>query len=34
VLGHPLHYYLPASLAWSALIVAVAAPLAVLRLRR
>src|SRR5580700_1874425 len=33
-LGHPLRYYLPASLAWSALIVAVAAPLAVLRLRR
>ena len=34
VLGHPLGYYLPASLAWSALIVAIAAPLAVMRLRR
>ena len=33
VLGHSLSYYLPTSLAWSALIVAVAAPLAVLRLR-
>jgi ABC transporter DrrB family efflux protein len=33
-LGHPLHVYLATSLAWSALIVAVAAPLAVLRLRR
>ncbi|MGD0379175.1 MAG: ABC transporter permease [Acidimicrobiales bacterium] len=33
-LGHSLNYYLPASLAWSALIVALAAPLAVLRLRR
>ncbi len=32
-LGHPLSYYLPASLAWSALIVVVAAPLAVVRLR-
>ncbi len=34
VLGHSLGYYLPASLAWSALIVAIAAPLAVIRLRR
>ena len=34
VLGHPLHYYLPASLAWSALIVVMAGPLAVIRLRR
>ena len=33
-LGHSLSYYLPASLAWSALIVALAAPLAVFRLRR
>ena len=33
-LGHPLHSYLAASLAWSAIIVAVAAPLAVMRLRR
>jgi len=33
-LGHSLSYYLPASLAWSALIVALAAPLAVIRLRR
>jgi daunorubicin resistance protein C len=34
VLGHSLSYYLPASLAWSGLIVALAAPLAVIRLRR
>jgi ABC-2 type transport system permease protein len=34
VLGHSLGYYLPASLAWSALIVVIAAPLAIVRLRR
>ena len=33
-LGHPLSAYLPASLAWSALIVAISAPLAIARLRR
>ena len=33
-LGHPLGFYLPAALAWSALIIAVSAPLAVFRLRR
>jgi ABC-2 type transport system permease protein len=33
-LGHPLSTYLPASLAWSALIVAITAPIAVVRLRR
>jgi len=33
-LGHPLDFYLVASLAWSALIVVIAAPLAVMRLRR
>jgi ABC-2 type transport system permease protein len=33
-LGHPLSSYLPASLAWSALIVAISAPLAAFRLRR
>jgi ABC-2 type transport system permease protein len=34
VLGHSLGYYLPVSLAWCALIVIIAAPLAVIRLRR
>ncbi|HXQ91050.1 MAG TPA: ABC transporter permease [Acidimicrobiales bacterium] len=34
VLGHSLGYYLPVSLAWCALIVGVAAPLAIIRLRR